>query len=360
MKNYKNLIFTFIIIFLEKQLFGCTGILLKTAEDSYVYARTLEFGEDLKSQVLFIPRNQKFTALSPSGKTEGLKWSSKFSAIGINGFATTAFIDGVNEKGLAGGLFYFPDFAEYQDVPTKNYKQSLPVWQILTWILTSFASIEEVKKNITKVYVSKTKFTEMNEIVPVHLIIHDLSGKSLVIEYINGKLFLNDDTIGVVTNSPSFDWHLTNLRNYINLSSTNSKNKKMNGITLSQLGQGSGMLGLPGDFTPPSRFVRAFAFTQTASKAPTQQEGIFQAFHILNNFDIPKGVVINENGNIEYTSWTSAIDMKNKVFYFRPYDNFQLQKVDLMKMDLNAKKSKMIPMQRKEEIIDISNNLKTS
>ena len=121
-------------------------------------------------------------------------------------------------------------------------------------------------------------------------IVHDASGKSLVIEYVGGKLNLYDDPLGVITNSPGFDWHMTNLRNYVNFSLDNHPPIQLGSVKLAPFGQGSGMLGMPGDFTPPSRFVRAVAFSQSVLEPKTGDEAVLTAFHILNNFDIPRGL----------------------------------------------------------------------
>ena len=124
---------------------------------------------------------------------------------------------------------------------------------------------------------------------PCHYIVNDASGQCVVLEYVNGELKIHDNPLGVITNSPTFDWHVTNLRNYVNLTVNNVPPVEISGIKLPGFGQGSGMLGLPGDFTPPSRFIRAVAFSQSALPVATADEGVLQAFHILNQFDIPKG-----------------------------------------------------------------------
>lgn len=334
--------------------FGCTGLFLKNASGGYTYARTLEFGQDLQSQILFIPRNYNFAAPSPVPNQGGLKWVSKYAVVGANAFGLTNFVDGINEKGLAGGLFYFPGFAEYQEVPVKSYDKSLPMWQLLTWILTTFATVTEVKNALPTIYVSKAVLPGTNEVIPAHLVVHDSQGNSVVIEYVKGALTIHENPLGVITNSPTFDWHMTNLRNYINLSPINMPDKKMAGVTFSPLSQGTGMLGLPGDFTSPSRFARITAFTQAAPQEKTELDGIHQAFHILNNFDIPKGCVMDSQGTIEFTLWTSATDMKNKIFYFKPYDNFQPQKIELMKQQLDAKEHKIVAVKRQDSIEEIA------
>jgi choloylglycine hydrolase len=129
-------------------------------------------------------------------------------------------------------------------------------------------------------------------------------------------------------------------------------------IKVPGFGQGSGMLGLPGDFTPPSRFVRAVAFSQSALPVATAHDGVLQAFHILNQFDIPKGAARGmDNGKAvaDYTLWTSVSDLKNLRYHFRTFDNSRIRMIDLKKMDLDAKEIKTISMAGKEVIEDVSN-----
>lgn len=350
-----NKLFISAAITFSAGLFACTGILLKTTNNSYIYARTLEFGIPLDSSILFMPRNTEYTVPTPLDKP-GLTWKSRYAMVGINVFHTDYVVDGLNEAGLAGGLFYFPGFAQYHDINEENYTQSLPMWALLTWILTNFSSIEEIKTALPMIYVSNASLPAAGPVgqnTPIHLIVHDATGKSLVVEYINGTLHMHDNPLGVLTNAPSFDWHMINVRNYIKLSPDNAPAKEMAGITFKQLGQGSGMLGMPGDFTPPSRFVRAVTFTQAIRPAEIELEGVHQAFHILNNFDIPKDMLNDGTEHSDYTTWTSASDMHNKIYYFKPYENFQLHKIDLMKLDLNAATSKEFTMHYPEEIIDI-------
>jgi choloylglycine hydrolase len=151
---------------------------------------------------------------------------------------------------------------------------------------------------------------------------------------------------------------MTNLRNYVNLSATNVPPLGLGGVTLAQFGQGSGLRGLPGDFTPPSRFVRAVAFSQSAVQSDTAEEAVLQAFHILNNFDIPYGAVRDTEGgqmHAEYTTWTSASDLKNLRWYFRTYGDQSIHSVDLPKALAAAQgKIKVIKMESQQPIDDVS------
>jgi len=170
---------------------------------------------------------------------------------------------------------------------------------------------------------------------PLHFIVRDQSGKSLVIEPLEGKLRIYENPVGVLTNSPTFDWHLTNLRNYIGLTAQNVSSIQLGGnFTLPQFGQGNGMFGLPGDSSPPARFVRAVAYSQTALLAATAADAVLQVFHIMNSFDIPLGSVRDKDGNavhIDYTVWTSVADLKNLRWYFRTYTDQTIRQIDLRK-----------------------------
>jgi choloylglycine hydrolase len=188
--------------------------------------------------------------------------------------------------------------------------------------------------------------------------VHDRTGKSVVIEPLNKSLKIYDNPLGVMANSPTFDWHMTNLLNYVNLTATNVPPIDLGGIKLAQFGQGSGLRGLPGDFTPPSRFVRAVAFSQSAIPSDTAPQTVLQAFHILNNFDIPFGAVREvDNGQIhaESTTWTSASDLKNLRWYFKTYGDQSIHSVDLAKSLAAAHgKIRLIKMESRQPIDDVS------
>lgn len=229
-------------------------------------------------------------------------------------------------------------------------------YEMVSWVLDNFSSTQEVKDNIGKIVVPASEFAAWHMVLPLHFIVTDAGGKSVVVEYIDGKLNVHDDPLGVITNSPSFDWQMTNLANYGNYSMHNPPPVKLGDVTIKPFGMGAGGLGLPGDFTPPSRFIRAVAFSQSAVPSSTGNDAVLQAFHILNQFDIPKGAAreheTDKDGNIvaDYTVWTSASDLKTRQYFFRTYDNSQLRSVDLMKMNLDAADIITFSMKGSEEI----------
>ncbi len=272
---------------------ACTGIRLTAADGTVVPARTLEFAIDLHSDVIVVPRGYARTGTTPDGK-EALKWTSKYASVGANGVGMPVLFDGFNEKGLYAGLFYFPTSAGYMPYAAADAGKTIAPWELGSWMLENFASVEEVKANIGSIVVPAVVYQQWGFAPEVHFVVHDASGDSAVIEYVGGKLNLYDNPLGVFTNSPAFDWQTTNLRNYVNFSLNNAPPVKLGSVVLKPFGQGSGMLGMPGDFTPPSRFVRAVAFTQSVFQPSTGDAAVLEAFHILNNFDIPKGTAREE------------------------------------------------------------------
>jgi len=333
---------------------ACTGIRLQAKDGAVIYGRTLEFGTDLSSNLMIIPREIAFQGTTESGKP-GLTWRTKYGAAGLNGMGQTALVDGVNEKGLASGIFLMPGYAKYQQVSAGEEARSLAPWELVTWILTNFATVDEVRKALPEIKVGSVKLDGV--LLPLHYVVHDAAGNSLVVEYLNGTLSQQDNPVGVITNSPDFDWHLKNLSNYVNLRADNAKPETIDGLKIGQFGQGSGLLGMPGDFTPPSRFVRAVILSHAVAPGETGEETIRQAFHVLDSFDIPLGTVkVVESGkpSYEYTQWTAASDTRHRSYYFHSLDNRRVRRIDLLKADLDSKHVFNIPFQKNNDVEDLT------
>lgn len=339
---------------------ACTGITIKPKDGSVIFARTLEFAADLESNVIIVPRGTEYVGTAPEGKP-GLAWTTKYGTVGVNAFGMPVVLDGLNEKGLSVGLFYFPGFAEYQVVKAEDARKALAPWEIGSFLLGTCSDIQESIAAANSVLVGDVVLKQMGFVPPVHLILTDASGRSVVLEYVDGALKVHDNPFGVMSNAPTFDWHMTNLSNYVTLTKKNQERVDLAGKEIRGLGQGSGMLGLPGDFTPPSRFVRAVAFSKTARPVEHAKDGVLQAFHILNQFDIPKGAAQGiEHGHevYDYTLWTSAADLKNLRYYYRTFDNSRIRMVDMKAIDLDTKGVRTISMKGEEDIEDVSGKAK--
>lgn len=349
-------------IFCNLKLLACTGIGMHALDNAFVNGRTVEFGIDLDMSVAVIPRNITFTAQTPSGK--GMTYTSKYAAVGIYCFDKIILMDGINEKGLTAAAFYFPGYASYAKTTIWNKSKALSPLDFTNWILTQFGSISELEEALPSVLIAGTIFKDWGASAPppMHYIVYDKSGRSIVIEPLDGKLKIYENTIGVITNSPTFDWHITNLNNYINLTPFNATKSNFQNLPLHTFGQGSGLHGLPGDFTPPSRFVRAAIFSKSSIPVKNSAEAVKETFHILNQFDIPKGSIRGkeEGGKIsyDYTMLTSVKDTSTLQYFYHTYKDQAIKCVQLDKLDLDAKEIKTLKTRGVQTIYDETSSLK--
>ncbi len=359
----KTMIFTIaIVLFTLTSADACTGIMLKTKDGKAVHGRTLEFGVEVSTSLVAVPANYQFTGKTANG--DGLKYKTKYAMTGLITFTDMNIADGMNSAGLSCGAFYFPTFAEYTPLTKENQSKALSPLDFNNWVLAQFATVDEVRKAIenNEVVIVPTVLGGWGDTPPpFHYIVYDKSGKSIVIEPLKGKLTVYDNPIGVFTNAPTFDWHMTNLRNYTNLKTENATSMTIAGVTFKQLGQGSGMRGIPGDFTPPSRFVRATAFSVTALPAETTFDAIKDVFHILNNFDIPKGFsreVVDGKIYPDYTQVTLARDPNTLKFYYKTYNNQRIKEFDLKAFDANSKNILILNTASEQTVDNVNSKLK--
>jgi len=204
---------------------------------------------------------------------------------------------------------------------------------------------------------------QLKSVPGFHAAVHDARGKSMVIEFIGGETKIYDNPIGVMTNKPTFDWQLTNLRNYVNLEPYDRESRQIAGVKIDPAGSGSGWLGMPGDWTPPSRFVRTVQIVNSADPAKDAGEAVNLAAHILNAVDIPLGVIRTKGPAnklmVDYTQWIVIKDLTHRELYFRTYQNLNLKKVSLKKLDLSPRATvKSFPMASQSTVIDMTDKLK--
>lgn len=357
--QFLSRIFISLCLLISCYLSACTGIRMTAQDGSSINGRTVEFGTVIDMSACIIPRNFQFIGKTPNG--DGLRYTSKYAVAGIYCFKDQVVMDGVNERGLACGAFYFPGFANYTPINHSNQSRALSPVEFPNWILTQFGSLEEVKAALQSIVIGPTISQEWGPTPPpFHYIVYDKQGNALVIEPINGSLVIYENDIGAITNSPTFDWHLTNLRNFINLTPFNVNPICLRNVPLQPFGQGSGMVGLPGDFTPPSRFIRAAIFSSVAIPAQNIEDLVGQTFHILNQFDIPLGVARQkEKGDLttDYTQLTSVKDPIRMRYYFKSYDDQTIKWISLKDFNLNAKTIKRINTTGRNTTFNISRSL---
>ncbi len=325
--------------------YSCTNILLKTKENTCVVGRSLEFAQILPTKVKIALRMESLQSTAPNGG-RGLKWTSRHAYVAMAIFDSELVMDGANERGLSVGLLWFPD-AKYPEISKGPPSNMLAIADLGKWLLGSFATIEEVKTGLSKVIIHPQAIADFgDDIAPgLHVIIHDATGKGLILEWLNGQLTQFDSDLGVLTNAPEFPWHVTNLRNYINLSALNTGDVSVDGSVLQPTGQGTGLLGIPGDWTPPSRFIRAAFFKQMIPTPKDSQEAVTAAIHLLNTVDIPYGTVKGTNSSdFDFTQWIVVKDLANKKIYVRTYADQNIRIIDYGAQISQLKESEKIAL----------------
>ena len=365
-RTYRKLISTIAaaaMVFSTTAANACTSFLLKAENGEYVYGRTMEFGLQVHSKLLVMPRGYENKGVGPDGKAgSGLTYKAKYAATGMNGLELPVIIDGINEKGLAAGLFFFPNLAKFQDVAPEEAANSIASYEVVNYILTQFATIDEVKDGLQKIKVSNAELAVFKGPTPAHYSVHDAAGNSIAIEYINGQLQITDNPTSVMTNAPSFQWHLDSLSMYATSTAAPVPPFTINGKSFPQWSTGGGQVAQPGDYSSQSRFIRAAFLVSTAPKFKDAAEGQPLAFHLLNQFDIPPGAIQTVAGGstgggvagYEITEWTVSADLKNGIYQFRTYDNPAIRQVSLKDLDLDAKEIRYISIDQPATVQDLS------
>lgn len=315
----------------------CTNFLISPSDNSHIVGRSMENGIPMNSQVVVRGVGQKIT--SPSSvlnerDPDGLSWTTTYGYVGLNALGFNWVTDGMNTQGLSIAMQTLPE-AQYQTV-TDTSKALACQW-VCDWVLGTCATVQEVINNLPNVEI--WGFSEGTETyTTAHFSIFDKSGNGLVVELLNGQQVTYQNTVGVCTNGPTFDWHLTNIGNYTGLTPTDAAPIMINGQTFSQPGHGSGLMSIPGDSTPPSRFIRIAYLKQFADKPATAVDGVNLAFHLLNTVDIPQG--ISQSGGIlntqDYTQYVSVRDMTNLLYYIRISSNMTPMMIDLQTINFSA------------------------
>ena len=339
---------------------ACTGITMTAKDNSVVVARTVDWaGSKMNNMYVIVPRGHSEESLLPNNATGGMPFTAKYGFVGLGMQQPEFVVDGTNEAGLSAALFYFPAYGKYQPYTPILKNNSLADFQVVSWILSQFSTIDEVKEaidNITIINIDPTAST-------VHWRITEPNGRQVVLEIIDGMPTFYENPLGVIANSPGLPWHLTNLNNYINIRSGTENPVKFGPITLRSLSHGTGLLGLPGDFSSPSRFIRMAFFKNYAIPQDTGFDTAMQSFHLLNNVDVPFGTAY-KTGTAKFdmpsaTQWTIATDITNKKIYYHTMYNRTIRRIDINQIDFATVPFQYHPLDKtqSETIIDAPMNL---
>lgn len=319
----------------------CTAVVYKT-KDHY-FGRNLDLEYSYHETVTITPRNYYFKFRN----TEDMK--THYAIIGMAYVVDSypLYYDATNEKGLSMAALNFPDNAVYQGV--KEEKINVASYELIAWILSRFSSVDEVLKVAGEVNITNQSFNEELPVSPLHFMISDKKS-CIVLEPMTMGLMVYDNPVNVLTNNPPFLYHITNLNNYMSLSNETPKNNFSDKLSLSQYSRGMGSLGLPGDLSSASRFVRAAFTSLNSTSGEREEESVSQFFHILNSVYQQRGCVKMDKEIYEKTVYSSCCNTDKGIYYYTTYENSQITAVDMRKEDLDGRELISYELIKKQQI----------
>lgn len=304
----------------------CTAITLQSQEGETFFGRTMDFSYNIQPRLYTIPESYVW-----NNTLNGNRIQDNYSFIGMGQEldGLLGFFDGVNEKGFAAATLYFAGYAQYNTLEDDQDVVQIASFDFLHYILGKCATIADLKTLLENISIVGLQDPVTQTVAPLHWIAVDKSGKCVVIEQTERGLELFPNPIGVMANSPDFQWHMTNLTNYMGASPKQMSETYWGNIRLTPFGQAGGTTLLPGGYTSPERFVRT-AYLKTHVPIPQNRiESVLSCFHIMESVTIPKGAVITARNTYDYTKYTAFINTSTCEYFFKTYDDIQVRTAKL-------------------------------
>ena len=321
----------------------CTAVTYKT-KDHY-FGRNLDLEYSYKETITITPRNYVFD-FRRMGKLE-----SHFAMIGMAYVADgyPLYYDAANEKGLSIAGLNFPGNADYK--PYCDGKDNVTPFELIPWILSQCATVSEAERQLSRINLLKENFCDELPLSPLHWIISDKE-RSITLESVKSGVSIYENPVGVLTNNPTFDYHLFNLNNYMSLTKGEPKNTFAGekDLALKTYSRGMGAMGLPGDASSMSRFVKAAFVKMNACSGESEAESVSQFFHILKSVEMQRGCVLLENGLYEITIYSSCCNTDRGIYYYTTYDNSRIHAVDMHRENLQGSELILYPLKKDQEI----------
>ena len=320
----------------------CTAITYKTKH--HYFGRNLDVEFSYHEKMIIAPRAFPYRSFK--------NMNPHYAIVGIGSVIDDypLFYDGTNEHGLSMAGLYFPGNGEY--ATTKPEAKNIPPYDFIPLILSQCKTVEEARVLVGKINLAYISFRDDIPPSPLHWIIAD-KHQSIVVEPLGGELKIWDNPVGVLTNNPPFDFHLYNLSNYINLTREEPENRFSKKLNIAPYSRGMGAIGLPGDLSSASRFVRA-AFTKFNSISyETENCSISQFFHILDSVSQQRGCA-KVNGKYEMTVYSSCCNTDKGIYYYKTYENNQINAVYLFHENLDTEALCVYNLNNTQQIYDIN------
>ena len=310
--------------------FGCSSFSWETKNGLHLLGRTYDqFGDLAANRILSVPQGYPCSpVLHPkSGCKEG---RYGFTGMAVLGFGDPILVDGVNSAGLMGALLHYPGYAVYRDGPEEGTTAVHP-GRLLAWLLGRCAGVEEAVEELSRLTLVDEPI--QGKPLPAHYILSDQKGEAVIIEPDEGGLSVHRNTIGVLTNSPDYRWHRTNLRNFVGVTNLPKAPQTIAGHEIREFGERlGGGSGLPGDYSSPSRFVRLAFMKEFAVPGKDELEGVSRMFRAFAPVDIPE-VLAKADPDYdvyEQTLCTSVMCAESGVYYFAPAWNRRISAIRLL------------------------------
>lgn len=305
----------------------CTAATYKTKD--FYFGRTLDYEFSYGDEITVTPRNYPF-AFRSGGKTD-----NHFAILGMahvaDGFPL--YYDAMNECGLCIAGLNFVGNAFYRD-PLPD-KENVAQFEIIPWLLSQCGTVSEARERLENINITNIPFSDKLPCAQLHWIIAD-KNEAITVESLKDGIKIYDNPVGVLTNNPPFDEQMFNLNNYMHLSVSNPQNTFSDKLPLKCYSRGMGALGLPGDLSSQSRFVRVAFVKQNSLSADTEAESVSQFFHILGSVDQQRGCCKLDEDKYEITLYTSCCNADKGIYYYTTYDNHQISAVDMHRENLDG------------------------
>lgn len=307
---------------------------MHAVDGSCVVGRTMDFDRPLHSALAIYPRGEQRSSVKPNGQ-KGMSWRSRYAYAGMNELGNRQMIsDGINEKGLALEDLWLAE-TQY-NVVNEQDERVLLLYDLPAWLLGNFATVAEVKQQLPTLKIWANNIAVLNSVPPLHFAIHDASGANIVVEFLNHQTVIVDNPVGALTNSPPFTQQLTHLAKYAAL--TNQNQAQPAGAAVAP---GSGLIGMPGDYSPMSRFVRAATLIRVSGHVRDSSQAVLRMSHVLNAFDVPYDAIQDKQAHYaggDYTQWSIVKDLRHRIVWLRPHSALGYYEVDLTALFAQTKR----------------------
>lgn len=319
----------------------CTAISYRT-KDHY-FGRNLDLEYSYDESVVVTPRHFSFTFRKER------EFPKHYAMIGMAYVKDNypLYYDATNEKGLSMAALSFPGNAVYKCEQIDKY--NVAPFELIPWVLCQCESVPTAKKLLENTNLIKLAYDKDLPLTTLHFMVSD-KYESIVVEPMKNGLHIIENPVKVLTNNPMFEYQMYNLNNYMSLTKKEPMNNFAKELPMDNYSRGMGAIGLPGDLSSSSRFVRA-AFTKWNSiDGENEEESISQFFHILGSVEQQKGCVQLEKGEYEYTIYSSCCNTEEGIYYYKTYYNSQITAVDMNREKLDGKELKSFPLRKQQNV----------